>query len=314
MRLSSGQSAFKHDAAVRRGEASALHTTLGLTHKPRRESRDVPGKDPATPIGIVLDVTGSMREIPGMVINDAHRLMKVVLDVGEITDPQICTCAVGDAEKGDRAPVQVGEFEADDELFEAHLSNIFIEEGGGGGGQESYELMLHFFARQVDTDAWEKRQQKGFLFVIGDEAPYPAVYRQLAKSHLGTDPEADIPLEEVGRAVQERWHVFCLRPGGTCHFHDSVVQQTWESILPRERVIKVEDWHGLLPLIAGIIPIINGVTLEKVTASLRDAGFKGEVLGDVINALTRIQAALPKQATSDQDLEVGESAHEPIRL
>ncbi len=314
VRVQTGASAFIHDSEVRAGKANALHPMLDLTKKPRRESRDYPGKPPATPIAMVLDVTGSMNTIPNLVIDDAHRLMKVILDVGEITDPQICTCAVGDAAKRDQAPIQVGEFEANDELFEAHLANIFKEGGGGGGGEESYELMLSFFARQVDTDTWEKRKQKGFLFIIGDEAPYEVVRRDLAIRHLGDDPETDIPLKTIAKAVQERWEVFCLRPGGTGNFEESWIQRRWESILPHERVIKVPDWHGLLPLMAGIIPIINGVSLEKVTASLRDSGFEGKVLADVVRSLTRIAAATPHVAQSDSELEIDDVDSDAVRL
>ena len=272
MRAATGASAFTHDAAARAGAAPLLHPTLDVTRKNRRESRDVPGKQPATPIMVWLDVTGSMSQIPSLLIQDLSKLMKLVIDGKIVTDPQICFCAIGDA-TSDRVPVQVGEFEADDELAEAHLAHIFLEGAGGGQNKESYEMALWFAGNQVDTDSFEKRQEKGFLFIIGDEAPYTSVRSDLAERYLGVSLRQDVSLKEAVAQASEKFHVFVIRPGGTSNYDDTSVQNAWASVLPAERVIKQERWQDIAPLIAGTISVMSGESIDDTAVAMKASGF-----------------------------------------
>ncbi len=272
MRAATGKTAFTHDAAARNGAAPLLHPSLDVTRKPRRESRDVPGKQPATPIMVWLDVTGSMSQIPGLLIQDLSKLMKLIIDGHIVTDPQICFAAIGDA-TSDRVPIQVGEFEADDALAEGHLSNIFLEGAGGGQARESYEMALWFAGNQVDTDAFDKRQEKGFLFIIGDEAPYTTVRREFAQKFLGVSISEDVSLREAVAQASKKFHVFVIRPGGTGHYDSHAVQQAWETVLPAERVIKQENWQDIAPLLAGTISVMSGESLDDTAIAMKASGF-----------------------------------------
>lgn len=272
MRARSGATAFTHDLAARAGKAALLHKSLDVTRKPRRESRDVAGKPPATPIMVWLDVTGSMSQIPGLLIQDLNKLMRLIVDGKVVSDPQICFAAIGDA-TSDRVPVQVGEFEADDKLAEAHLSNIFLEGAGGGQNRESYEMALWFAGSQVDTDAFQKRGEKGFLFIIGDEAPYGKVRRDLVKTYLATAIEKDVSLKDAVAQASKKFHVFVIRPGGTSNYGDPSVQRAWTSVLPAERVIKQEDWQDIVPLMAGMISVMSGESLDDTVAAMAASGF-----------------------------------------
>lgn len=272
MRASSGTTAFTHDLAARAGKVAPLHKSMDATRKPRRESRDVAGKAPATPIMVWLDVTGSMSEIPALLIQDLNKLMKLIVDGKVVSDPQICFAAIGDA-TSDRVPVQVGEFEADDKKAEEHLSNIFLEGAGGGQNRESYEMALWFAGHQVDTDAFEKRGEKGFLFIIGDEAPYPKVRRDLVKQYLGVAMERDMALQEAVKAASEKFHTFIIRPGGTSNYGDAGVQRAWTQVLPAERVIRQENWQDIVPLMAGTISVMSGESLDDTVAAMVASGF-----------------------------------------
>src|ERR1044071_7086443 len=111
-----------------------------------RESRD--GADHPQSMGIVfaLDVTGSMGEIPRiMVTQQLPVFMKTLLDC-QIPDPQLLFMAVGDA-ISDNAPLQVGQFESTAELMDQWLTWSYLEGGGGGTGQESYELAFYMLAQ-----------------------------------------------------------------------------------------------------------------------------------------------------------------------
>ncbi len=272
VRAATGATAFTHDAAARAGTAPLLHPSLDVTRKPRRESRDVPGKQPATPIMVWLDVTGSMSQIPGLLIQDLSKLMKLVIDGKIVTDPQICFAGLGDA-TSDQVPIQVGEFEADDTLAEAHLSNIYLEGAGGGQSMESYEMALWFAGNQVDTDAYEKRREKGFLFIIGDEAPYRSVRRDLAETYLGVSLAEDVSLKTAVAQASEKFHVFVIRPGGTGHYDAVSIQNAWAAVLPPERVIKQENWQDIAPLIAGTISVMSGESLDDTVAAMKASGF-----------------------------------------
>lgn len=287
MRAATGASAFTHDAAARSGTAPLLHPSLDVTRKPRRESRDVPGKQPATPIMVWLDVTGSMSQIPGLLIQDLSKLMKLIIDGKIVTDPQICFAAIGDA-TSDRVPVQVGEFEADDALAEGHLSNIFLEGAGGGQSCESYEMALWFAGNQVDTDSFQKRGEKGFLFIIGDEAPYKTVRRDLVQRFLGVSIQQDVSLKDAVAQASEHFHVFVIRPGGTAHFDSEAVQKAWAAVLPAERVIKQEDWQDIAPLLAGTISVMSGESLDDTVAAMKASGFDSSS----VDAATRSLVAL----------------------
>lgn len=284
MRATSGATAFTHDLDARAGRAALLHPSLDLTRKARRESRDVAGKPASTPIMVWLDVTGSMSEIPALLIQDLNKLMKLVVEGRVVSDPQICFAAIGDA-TSDRVPVQVGEFEADDALAEAHLANIFLEGAGGGQNKESYELALWFAGNQVDTDAWDKRREKGFLFIVGDEAPYPKVRRDLVHQYLGTSLQKDASLQEAVRQASEKFHVFVIRPGGTSSYGDASVQRAWTQVLPAERVIKQENWQDIVPLMAGTISVMSGESLDDTVAAMAKSGFDASAIDATTQSL-----------------------------
>jgi hypothetical protein len=141
LRAATGRSVFTHHAAVARGAAPALHPLLDLTRKPRRECRDSAGKPPATPVLVLVDVTGSMADMPAYLMAELHKLMRLITEGGVITDPQICFGTIGDA-TCDRVPIAMGEFEAGDEKLEETAARFLLEGGGGGSRQESYELGL----------------------------------------------------------------------------------------------------------------------------------------------------------------------------
>jgi hypothetical protein len=115
----------------------AVHPTLD----PRRGPREV---NNATPIVLALDVTRSRGDDTKRVHDQLPTLMKRIEERAYVVGPGISFAAVGDAD-ADKAPLQVGQFEADNRL-DAVLANLWIEEGGGGTGQESYELAAWYYA------------------------------------------------------------------------------------------------------------------------------------------------------------------------
>ena len=160
-----------------------------------------------TPIVVAMDVTRSRGD-------DSRAIYaKLPMFIGQIElrnyvpGPAISFAAIGDATSGDRAPLQVGQFEADNRL-DAVLAKIWLEEGGGGSGQESYELAAYYYARHTRLAAHE-RGDKGFFFFLGDEGFYPQVdLAQVARILGHQAPEAQ---PEIDRPRRTGRH---LRVGG----------------------------------------------------------------------------------------------------
>jgi hypothetical protein len=263
---------FDYDSAVKSGSVRSVHESLDLTRKPYREARDNADNPESLPIAILLDVTGSMRDVPKLLLPEFGKLMSVILDEGAVKDPQIAFGGIGDA-FSDRFPVQLSEFEADDELVEQHLGNLILEGGGGGTMQESYELLAYFFANIVETDAWEKRGQKGFLFFVGDERFYPTIRADQVEMRLGLDMHQNTEAADVFRKLQEKWEVFLIRPEEGSYSagpEKEQVETLWKSVLPEERVITAESYTDVVPKIAATISLMAGLDLATVVSAVRE--------------------------------------------
>ena len=92
--------------------------------------------------------------------------------------------------------MQIGQFET--KKLDSVLKAINNEEAGGGGsGEESYELPAYFYARKTVLDA-NKKGRKGYLFIYGDESPYPKVKRDQVKAIIGDDIPEDIDFAPNG--------------------------------------------------------------------------------------------------------------------
>jgi hypothetical protein len=301
LRASTGQTAFTHHTAAVAGTVDKLHETLDLRNKPFRECRDNDDNPNSVPIAILVDVTGSMGGVAKEIIDNLHKVVGLIRDEGAVPNPAMLFGAIGDA-KCDDVPIQMGEFEAHDELAEKHLSNIYLENGGGGQGHESYDLGLWFFAHQVQTDHWDKRGQKGFLFFTGDEAPWDTVVAKEVTQHLGVPMEQDVPLSTVVAQLQEKWEVFCVRPGGTGHFGDEAVKSAWKALLPAERVIDVYDWEEIPGLIAGTISVMGGLSVDAVIAAADAHGLKlGAGASTMLTSLGSSAIAMAQGAVSDSE-------------
>jgi hypothetical protein len=176
-----------------------------------RESRDSADHPQSLGFVFALDVTGSMGEIPKLLAKQQlPNFMKILVDC-QISDPQILFMAIGDA-ISDNAPLQVGQFETTAELMDQWLTWSYLEGGGGGSGEESYELGLYFLAMHTEMDCTVKRNKRGYLFMTGDENPYPTLSRHIVESIIGDKLDEDISCEEIVAEVQKSYIPFFIIP------------------------------------------------------------------------------------------------------
>ncbi|MBN2797810.1 MAG: hypothetical protein JXX28_01565 [Deltaproteobacteria bacterium] len=163
-----------------------------------------------TPIVVAMDVTRSRGDDTRRLYDQLPALMERLRARAIVAGPGISFAAVGDA-WSDRAPLQVGQFEADNRL-DAVLSAIWIEEGGGGTGQESYELAAWYYAGTDCVRLAAGEGERGFFFFVGDEGFYPQVSGQHRASVLA-QPDVDVPSGAAFRALHEKFRVFLIYPG-----------------------------------------------------------------------------------------------------
>jgi hypothetical protein len=200
-RAASGQSAFAYSD----GGARTVHPDLDPRGVFMRESRDSDEHPFSTPIAVLFDVTGSMGNVPRVLQTKLPQLLGLLTRKNYAIDPQLMFGAIGDA-TCDRAPLQIGQFESDNRMDD-DLARIILEGGGGGQKRESYELALYFMARHTILDSMINRGRRGYLFIIGDEMPYPWVKPGEVKAVIGDDLPRKIATEDILRELQRKFDV-----------------------------------------------------------------------------------------------------------
>ena len=210
-----------------------VHPELNIFGK-KRECLNSILAPKTTAIVVAMDVTRSRGDDAKVVFEKLPLLMGQIYMKNYVPDPAISFAAIGDATCGDKAPIQVGQFESDVRL-DTVLSNLWLEEGGGGTGQESYELMAYYFANHSILDC-NRRGQKGYFFFIGDEGFYPKVDMSQIKEFIGDDLNLDVDSAKAFADLQQKYHVFFIYP-----------QKSWEQRrvdIDAEIQQRVEDAGG----------------------------------------------------------------------
>ena len=264
-RAATGASAFGHSDG-----ASAVHPDLDPQGVRLRESRDSAGHPRSLAIAVLFDVTGSMRDVPRVLQAKLPQLLGLLLRKGYADDPQIMFGAIGDA-TCDRAPLQVGQFESDNRMYD-DLSRILLEGGGGGQKTESYELAMYFMARHTATDCFDRHGKRGYLFIIGDEMAYPRVKRAEVSEVTGAGLQADLPLPQILSELTRKWDTYYILPEGASYAGDAEVLRFWRDLLG-QNVIELADLGAVTETIALTVGLgEDAISLGDGLADLGDIG------------------------------------------
>lgn len=242
-RAASGTSAFAYsDSGARKA-----HAALDPQGVAKRESRDSAEHPRSTPIAVLFDVTGSMGTVPRTLQTKLPQLLGLLTRKGYAEDPHIMFGAVGDA-TCDRVPLQAGQFESDNRM-EDDLEKIVLEGGGGGQKKESYELAMYFMARHTDLDSVTQRGRRGYLFLIGDEMPYPRVNPKEVKKFIGDKLSEPISTEAIIAELQRTFDVYYLMPTAAGWGGDAEILARWRALLG-QNVIELDDLDAVCETIA----------------------------------------------------------------
>ena len=289
-RAASGTSAFAYSDSGARTAHPALDPK-GVTH---RESRDSAEHPRSTPIAVLFDVTGSMGGVPRVLQTKLPQLLGLLTRKGYATDPHIMFGAVGDA-TCDRVPLQTGQFESDNRMDD-DLARIVLEGGGGGQKRESYELAMYFMARHTDLDAVRRRGRRGYLFLIGDEMPYPRVNPREVRKFIGDDLREPIGTEALIAELQRTFDVYFIIPAAAGWGGDREILARWRALLG-QNVIELDDLDAVCETIALTVGLgEDSIDLDAGLADLTAVGSTaGGSVGKALAPLRRgqvVRAAL----------------------
>lgn len=311
-RKASGKSAFDHDARLRSlpSHARKAHPTLDPLGVRMRESRDSDEHPESLAIAVFFDVTGSMGSIPRTLMDKLPDLNGLLVRKGLVDHPQIMFGGIGDIRggwagmgdpdfrRGDRVPLQVGQFESGNQMDD-NLGNLYLEGGGNGQKREGYEMADYFIARHTDIDCFNIRNRRGYLFTIGDEMSWGSVNRHEVKELIGDQIEADIPMAEMIKEVKRRYHRIHIYPEGASYDGDSEVEEHWRGLLG-EDFLKLDDPNAVCELIAGVIGIKEGsVDLAGFKTHLTQLGITPSIVRSTSRALARMGANLPAKGSGN---------------
>ena len=286
-RLRGGASAFTYSDSG----ARTVHPDLD-PYDIIRESRDSAEHPDSLAIAVLFDVTGSMGAVPRQLQTKLPKLLGLIKDGGYAEHPQIMFGAIGDA-TCDRAPLQIGQFESDNRM-DTDLERILLEGGGGGQKTESYELAMYFMARHTATDCWERRHKRGYLFVVGDEMPYPGVKPREVSAWIGDELPHPLPLANLIAQLTRRWDTYYILPAGAAYAGDGQVLAAWRRLLG-QNVLELTDLDAVCETIALTIGL--GEEAIDLAAGLGDLTDVGSAAGPAVKrALAALGHGRPRRA------------------
>jgi len=268
-----------------------------------RESRDSAEHPNSLSIVWLLDVTGSMGDIPKFLARNQKGLPAFMGTVSQVVeDPQVLFVAFGDAPEGDRSSLQVGQFESEDTLMDRWLTSIHLEGGGWGNGMESYDLALHWASEHTAIDCFEKRQKKGYLFMTGDECPYPALDVDVVQGIIGTTLQSSSLVEETVARVGSMYHPFFLIPDPNrarrrvpyaVRHLGRTVEDVWRSLLGDHVVVleSHEDTSAAASVLVGLSERVL-LDMDDVCNKLLELGLTRHRAHSVMRAVEPFAAAI----------------------
>lgn len=281
-----GVSAFAYTDDLRKQSVDSwkCHPQLDPKGVKVRESRDSEAHPTSRAISVLFDVTGSMQVVPQILQKKLPPLMNLLIKKGYVEHPQILFGAIGDA-TCDKVPIQIGQFESGIEMDD-DLSRIMLEGGGGGQKTESYELSAYFMARHTAMDCFEKRKEKGFLFIVGDEMCYPMVSKSEVRNLIGDSLEKNISTKDIFEELKKTFEVFYMMPAGTQHSGDSQVWQSWQKLVG-QNAIRLDSPESVCETLALTIGMYEGKTnLDKGEEDLVSAGIDKSTAKEARKALS----------------------------
>ena len=262
-RLASATPDFAHNEKAK--FTHEVHESLKpqrIIHKAAKvlESCDSSEHPLSLPVIITFDVTGSnynnavvaQQKLPLLM----DRLMK------DVPNPQVAVWSNDDYNSVGKACIQISDFESDIRIDEA-IRNTWLTSRGGGNMGESYDLLLFAAARLTRLDSLDKRGKKGYMFLYADEPVFQQVHANEVNDVFGIHLQADIPIAEIVKEVQAKYHLYFLWPvDGYTN-----ARKQYEALVGKENVINVQDPDMLIETIASELVKAEATDVQNAEAA-----------------------------------------------
>lgn len=183
-----------------------------------------------TPIVLAMDVTASRGNDSKIIYDKLPMFFGQMMMCDYCPEPTLSFAAIGDAPYEDKAPLQVCSWDSGTSLDD-WIKKLWLEEGGGGSGEESYELAAYYYAKYCNMSPG----RKGLFFFTGDEHFYDVLQKEVVKTHIGDDLEADLPASAIFAKLQDKFDVFMLYPFKEEALRQKDIQQELRKRLQREK-------------------------------------------------------------------------------
>jgi hypothetical protein len=135
-------------------------------------------------------------------------------------------------------------------------------------------------------DCWEKRQKRGYLFMTGDEEPYPILSKHIVEGVIGDRLDDDLTVAEVVAELQKTFVPFFIIPD---HARRARCERAWRDVLG-DHVLCMEAPEDICHVTAGALLLSEGLaadihSLDKV---LEAAGMPANRSKAVLKTLTPV--------------------------
>lgn len=161
---------------------------------------------------------------------------------------------------------------------------------------------MYFMAKYAKLDCLDKRGQKGFLFLIGDEFATtvkpnsgglvnPGSYNwELSRYHvesiIGEKIEANIPFEEVLEMLREKFEVCWIYPQQASYFSGyPEIHKHWQEMFG-EDYYELDNTDNFVELVIMIIAARLGFSLAEIADGLAKAGATAAAIKSATTALS----------------------------
>lgn len=248
---------YDTDESVVNKSATSYNIDTGRTYEAKAALPPPLGKHLITeatfPIVVAVDVTGSMREFPGIIFEKLCILYNEALFFLPETlkdSFEISFAAIGDA-YSDQHPLQVTDFAEGPEL-DQNIKSLYPEGGGGGQTRESYELAVYYYLTHCDMPK-SVSIPKPLLILVGDEGYYSKLNRQHVKNLIGDDLKTDQISKFLFDQLREKFNVYILRIKYDSEGSENRIQADWVKVLGEQNVILMKEPRRIVDTILGII-------------------------------------------------------------
>lgn len=215
------------------------------------------------------DFTGSMGSfLLSLIQKQFPRLIEMTYETVSF-NPHIMFMGVGDVNQGDRAPLQVTQFETDLRMLE-QLEKLWLERGGGRNSYESYILPWYFAGKYCKMDCFDKRGEKGFLFTFGDEEPTPSLSPYELKTVFGDREDLDVRTVTATDCLEmatEKFNCYHIILRGANY--DYNVVSDWKDLM-EGHACDLSDYECLPELVCTILKMYEGLSKTEAIKEIKD--------------------------------------------